>query len=226
MRHRSKQDYKILDALSDAATAGDFHKVPKKHLTQEYLGAQDSLGMHAVHIAASNENLYTVPKEFFTPEIILTKDNGGQSVLHYAATFGEIHLIPPEVLTEENLLEADEEGHTVYHYLANYGYLNQISKSLITEKAVTTKNEFDRDVLDMAIHAECKDIPDPNLMKDQCHLLTQALSDKTLRSMIKFSKGKIDKEKISLCRKELKKREMVKLIKLAAKESKEQSIDL
>lgn len=223
----SKTELKKVRVITKAAEEGDFSKVPKSYMIRQYFEHQDSMGMNALHIASTFGNLNKIPNEFLLEELLLEPDNGGETVLHYAATHGQMGSIPKEFLTIKNLSIQDEEKNTVYHYLVNYGTLKQIPKSLIKKEIILEKNEFGKDLIDFAIHAEAKE-ENPEL--DQAQMLLNILPKKTLERILQEEKlnkpihGRLvpdNSKRINLFKKELKKRMIFDNIK-----KEEQSIEI
>jgi len=203
-----KQAMKIQDEVAKAALQGTLGSLPKEHLRLKNLAFKDSFGMNALHTAASVKMLHKVPKEFLTPNLLLDKDNNSQSVLHYAATFDQMSFLPKEVITKTTLSEKDAEGNSVYHYLANYGNLHSIPRRLITQDVVLLENDFNKDVLDMCLHAEAREL-NPDL--DQSSILLNALDTSCLESQLR--KSSKDKERTRVCKLQLVKNHTIKKVK-------------
>jgi ankyrin repeat protein len=221
-KSRTKEE-EIRELLESAAQTGNLGAVPKELLTLKAISSQDAMGMNILHVAASFGQLEKVPKDLLSPELILTKDSSDMTVLHHAATTNQINFVPKDLLTKENLSLPDEEGNTCLHYIANNGVLNNIPESLLDEVSILRKNDFDKDVLDMAINAEFKE-ENPDA-PDQSHLLLKMLSEDTLKELVQKEKDRKDKAgfthgtaktwsdpKINLCKKELKRRNCLKKI--------------
>lgn len=240
MKKTKDKQEEILELLRSAAQTGNLGVIPKELLSPKNLSTQDAMGMNILHIAASYGQLDNVPKDLLKPELLLAEDNSLMTVIHYAACTNQIKYIPKNLITQENLSLREEEGNTSYHYLANHGGLTDIPKSLLNEAAILIKNDFDKDVLDMAINAEFKeeiaDPLDPSNIQDQSQLVAQTLSNNTLKKIIKEQEdlkkktthGMIkrwDDQKLTLCKTELKKRILLKEI-LQPKGYEEKSLEI
>lgn len=195
--------------LSEAATYGDWDKVPKSLLNEKgLLYARDCQDKNVLHLAAESGELGAVPKSLLCKQLILERDCNGSTVLHHATSSAQLTLLPKTVLTSKNMSIRDSEGSTVYHYAASYGLLQSIPKNLVREKDLLTKNIYGMTPFDNCAQWFWETEEDRD-----CKTAVRLISKCNLEKALQEHQDKaFNKTKIKVIQAELSKRAMLKQV--------------